>query len=170
MRDKCKGATCNRCVSQSEYFESFEVFKSTDSTPWGHFLTGTSAPPTAYTATLKCGARSTTTWYVSQLRLHALACRTCMFFQLVSVFFSPSRFFQQSSICRAAIHYGVIDDNGGLVEVARKDNFPFFVKATKNGVESLRYESLSDSHVFAVLYRALQFTELYDKFNTESWL
>ncbi|XP_058257065.1 cysteine-rich secretory protein LCCL domain-containing 2 [Hemibagrus wyckioides] len=42
----------------------------------------------------------------------------------------------QSSICRAAIHYGVIDNNGGLVEVTRKNNFPFFVKATKNGVES----------------------------------
>lgn len=43
----------------------------------------------------------------------------------------------QSSICRAAIHYGIIDNNGGLVDVTRKDNFPFFVKATKNGVESL---------------------------------
>uniref|UniRef100_A0A8C2KI37 Cysteine-rich secretory protein LCCL domain containing 2 n=1 Tax=Cyprinus carpio TaxID=7962 RepID=A0A8C2KI37_CYPCA len=42
----------------------------------------------------------------------------------------------QSSICRAAIHYGIIDNNGGLVDVTRKDNFPFFVKATKNGVES----------------------------------
>uniref|UniRef100_A0A671P7Q9 Cysteine-rich secretory protein LCCL domain-containing 2-like n=1 Tax=Sinocyclocheilus anshuiensis TaxID=1608454 RepID=A0A671P7Q9_9TELE len=39
----------------------------------------------------------------------------------------------QSSICRAAIHYGIIDNNGGLVDVTRKDNFPFFVKATKNG-------------------------------------
>ncbi|XP_076879413.1 cysteine-rich secretory protein LCCL domain-containing 2 [Brachyhypopomus gauderio] len=43
----------------------------------------------------------------------------------------------QSSICRAAIHYGVIDNNGGLVDITRKDNFPFFVKAVKNGVESL---------------------------------
>uniref|UniRef100_A0A8C1ESA1 Cysteine-rich secretory protein LCCL domain containing 2 n=1 Tax=Cyprinus carpio carpio TaxID=630221 RepID=A0A8C1ESA1_CYPCA len=42
----------------------------------------------------------------------------------------------QSSICRAAIHHGIIDNNGGLVDVTRKDNFPFFVKATKNGVES----------------------------------
>ncbi|XP_056096310.1 cysteine-rich secretory protein LCCL domain-containing 2 [Rhinichthys klamathensis goyatoka] len=42
----------------------------------------------------------------------------------------------QSSICRAAIHYGIIDNNGGLVDVTRKDSFPFFVKATKNGVES----------------------------------
>uniref|UniRef100_A0A8C1Q9L0 Cysteine-rich secretory protein LCCL domain containing 2 n=1 Tax=Cyprinus carpio TaxID=7962 RepID=A0A8C1Q9L0_CYPCA len=42
----------------------------------------------------------------------------------------------QSSICRAAIHHGIIDNNGGLVDITRKDNFPFFVKATKNGVES----------------------------------
>ncbi|TRY87868.1 hypothetical protein DNTS_008920 [Danionella cerebrum] len=43
----------------------------------------------------------------------------------------------QSSICRAAIHYGVIDNNGGLVDITRRDGFPFFVKGTKNGVESL---------------------------------
>ncbi|XP_056613617.1 cysteine-rich secretory protein LCCL domain-containing 2 [Triplophysa dalaica] len=43
----------------------------------------------------------------------------------------------QSSICRAAIHHGVIDNNGGLVDTTRKDNMPFFVKATKNGIESL---------------------------------
>ncbi|XP_030621755.1 cysteine-rich secretory protein LCCL domain-containing 2 [Chanos chanos] len=42
----------------------------------------------------------------------------------------------QSSICRAAIHYGVIDNNGGLVDTTRKDKLPFFVKATKNGIES----------------------------------
>ncbi|KAG7473574.1 hypothetical protein MATL_G00097290 [Megalops atlanticus] len=42
----------------------------------------------------------------------------------------------QSSICRAAMHYGVIDNNGGLVDVTRKDKIPFFVKATKNGIES----------------------------------
>uniref|UniRef100_A0A8C4HL98 Cysteine-rich secretory protein LCCL domain containing 2 n=1 Tax=Dicentrarchus labrax TaxID=13489 RepID=A0A8C4HL98_DICLA len=42
----------------------------------------------------------------------------------------------QSSICRAAIHFGVIDNNGGLVDITRKDKFPFFVRATKNGIES----------------------------------
>lgn len=47
--------------------------------------------------------------------------------------------FQQSSICRAAIHFGVIDNNGGTIDITRKDKFPFFVKATKNGIESLRY-------------------------------
>uniref|UniRef100_A0A3P8ULB6 Cysteine rich secretory protein LCCL domain containing 2 n=1 Tax=Cynoglossus semilaevis TaxID=244447 RepID=A0A3P8ULB6_CYNSE len=43
----------------------------------------------------------------------------------------------QSSICRAAIHLGAIDNNGGLVDVTRMDRLPFFVKATKNGIESL---------------------------------
>lgn len=43
----------------------------------------------------------------------------------------------QSSICRAAIHAGVIDNNGGLVDVTRKDQLPFFVRSTKNGIESL---------------------------------
>ncbi|XP_008403563.1 cysteine-rich secretory protein LCCL domain-containing 2 [Poecilia reticulata] len=43
----------------------------------------------------------------------------------------------QSSICRAAIHSGVIDNNGGLVDVTRTDKLPFFVRSTKNGVESL---------------------------------
>ncbi|KAJ7986120.1 hypothetical protein DPEC_G00347500 [Dallia pectoralis] len=42
----------------------------------------------------------------------------------------------QSSICRAAIHYGVIDNGGGLVDTTRKEKLPFFVRATKNGVES----------------------------------
>ncbi|KAM9408651.1 cysteine-rich secretory protein LCCL domain-containing 2 [Pholidichthys leucotaenia] len=43
----------------------------------------------------------------------------------------------QSSICRAAIHAGVIDNNGGLIDVKRTDKFPFFVRSTKNGIESL---------------------------------
>lgn len=42
-----------------------------------------------------------------------------------------------SSICRAAIHYGVIDDRGGLVDVTRNGMVPFFVKSQKNGLESL---------------------------------
>ena len=46
---------------------------------------------------------------------------------------------QQSSICRAAMHYGVIDNNGGVVDITRKDRLPFFVKSTKNGIESFRY-------------------------------
>lgn len=37
------------------------------------------------------------------------------------------------------MHYGVIDNNGGVVDVTRKDRLPFFVKSTKNGIESFRY-------------------------------
>uniref|UniRef100_A0A8C6SX00 Cysteine-rich secretory protein LCCL domain containing 2 n=1 Tax=Neogobius melanostomus TaxID=47308 RepID=A0A8C6SX00_9GOBI len=40
-------------------------------------------------------------------------------------------------ICRAALNFGVIDNNGGLIDVTRMDKFPFFVKSTKNGVETL---------------------------------
>ncbi|KAJ8249221.1 hypothetical protein GJAV_G00232480 [Gymnothorax javanicus] len=42
----------------------------------------------------------------------------------------------QSSICRAAIHYGVINNRGGLVDIMRKDKLNFFIKSTRNGVES----------------------------------
>ncbi|KAG8562475.1 hypothetical protein GDO81_015690 [Engystomops pustulosus] len=42
-----------------------------------------------------------------------------------------------SSLCRAAIHYGVIDNNGGLVDITRKGRLQFFVKSTRNGVDSL---------------------------------
>ena len=45
---------------------------------------------------------------------------------------------QASSICRAAIHYGILDDKGGLVDVTRNGKVPFFVKSERNGVESLR--------------------------------
>nr|XP_020465458.1 cysteine-rich secretory protein LCCL domain-containing 2 [Monopterus albus] len=42
----------------------------------------------------------------------------------------------QSSICRAAIHFGAIDNYGGLVDITRKDKYPFFIRATKHGIES----------------------------------
>lgn len=46
---------------------------------------------------------------------------------------------QSSSICRAAIHYGILDNKGGLVDITRKGRTPAFVKSTRNGVESFRY-------------------------------
>ncbi|KAM4592677.1 cysteine-rich secretory protein LCCL domain-containing 2 isoform 1-T2 [Odontesthes bonariensis] len=55
----------------------------------------------------------------------------------------------QSSICRAAIHAGVIDNNGGLVDVTRTDKSPFFVKSTKNGIESLSKYKSGNSFVVA---------------------
>ncbi|XP_058135619.1 cysteine-rich secretory protein LCCL domain-containing 2 [Dasypus novemcinctus] len=56
-----------------------------------------------------------------------------------------------SSICRAAIHYGVIDDRGGLVDIVRNGRVPFFVKSTRHGVESLsKYKSSSSFTVSTV--------------------
>ncbi|KAM6225474.1 cysteine-rich secretory protein LCCL domain-containing 2 isoform 1-T1 [Rhynchocyon petersi] len=42
-----------------------------------------------------------------------------------------------SSVCRAAIHSGVIGDEGGLVDITRNGRVPFFEKSKRNGVESL---------------------------------
>ncbi|XP_078073236.1 cysteine-rich secretory protein LCCL domain-containing 1-like isoform X1 [Mustelus asterias] len=43
----------------------------------------------------------------------------------------------QSSICRAAMHYGVLDNEGGWVDVTRQGRKPFFIKAYRNGVQSI---------------------------------
>ncbi|KAK2854044.1 hypothetical protein Q5P01_006705 [Channa striata] len=56
----------------------------------------------------------------------------------------------QSSICRAAIHYGVIDNNGGLVDVTRLDKLSFFVRSIKNGIES--YSKYKPGNAFMVAH------------------
>ncbi|XP_048461720.1 cysteine-rich secretory protein LCCL domain-containing 2 [Rhincodon typus] len=44
----------------------------------------------------------------------------------------------QSSICRAAIHQGIIsNEEGGLVDITRRGKIPFFVKSSRNGIQSL---------------------------------
>ncbi|KAL2088788.1 hypothetical protein ACEWY4_015687 [Coilia grayii] len=55
----------------------------------------------------------------------------------------------QSSICRAAMHHGVIDNNGGVVDVTRKDRLPFFVKSTKNGIDSFSKYKPANAFVVA---------------------
>ncbi|XP_041924400.1 cysteine-rich secretory protein LCCL domain-containing 1 [Alosa sapidissima] len=48
----------------------------------------------------------------------------------------------QSSICRAGLHYGVIDNDGGWMDVSRQGRQEFFIKSLKNGVQSLgKYQS-----------------------------
>lgn len=59
----------------------------------------------------------------------------------------------QSSICRAAIHYGIINNNGGLVDTTRKDKLPFFVKATKNGIESFSKYKAGNAFVVSKVER-----------------
>uniref|UniRef100_A0A7N6FM80 LCCL domain-containing protein n=1 Tax=Anabas testudineus TaxID=64144 RepID=A0A7N6FM80_ANATE len=85
LRDKCKGATCNR----SGYVHEFQ-----------------------YNCPANCLNKKGKVWGT-------------LYYDV------------QSSICRAAIHFGVIDNNGGTVNVIRMDKTPFFVRSTKNGIESL---------------------------------
>lgn len=46
-------------------------------------------------------------------------------------------FWQQSSVCRAGLHAGVIDNDGGWMDVTRQGRKDFFIKSYKNGVQSL---------------------------------
>uniref|UniRef100_A0A4W3H2P7 Cysteine-rich secretory protein LCCL domain containing 1b n=1 Tax=Callorhinchus milii TaxID=7868 RepID=A0A4W3H2P7_CALMI len=39
----------------------------------------------------------------------------------------------QSSVCRAGIHYGVLDNEGGWVDITRQGKKPFFIKNNRNG-------------------------------------
>lgn len=48
-------------------------------------------------------------------------------------FFRP----QQSSVCRAGLHAGVIDNDGGWMDVTRQGRKDFFIKSNKNGVQSV---------------------------------
>ncbi|KFW90310.1 Cysteine-rich secretory protein LCCL domain-containing 2, partial [Phalacrocorax carbo] len=50
-----------------------------------------------------------------------------------------------SSICRAAIHYGILDNKGGLVDITRMGRTLTFVKSTRNGVESFRKSKPSNA-------------------------
>lgn len=51
-------------------------------------------------------------------------------------------FWQQSSVCRAGLHAGVIDNDGGWMDVTRQGRKDFFIKSYKNGVQSLGWDSL----------------------------
>ncbi|XP_062841642.1 cysteine-rich secretory protein LCCL domain-containing 1 [Trichomycterus rosablanca] len=42
-----------------------------------------------------------------------------------------------SSVCRAAIHYGVIDNDGGWLDVSREGRKAFFIRSYKNGIQSV---------------------------------
>uniref|UniRef100_A0A8C2ZLT5 Cysteine rich secretory protein LCCL domain containing 1 n=1 Tax=Cyclopterus lumpus TaxID=8103 RepID=A0A8C2ZLT5_CYCLU len=43
----------------------------------------------------------------------------------------------QSGVCRAGLHAGVIDNDGGWMDVTRQGRKDFFIKSNKNGVQSL---------------------------------
>uniref|UniRef100_A0A8C4QUC8 Cysteine-rich secretory protein LCCL domain containing 2 n=1 Tax=Eptatretus burgeri TaxID=7764 RepID=A0A8C4QUC8_EPTBU len=62
-------------------------------------------------------------------RCKGTTCNRCIYFSHLS--------FQHSSICLAAIHYGVLDNRGGWVDVTRKGKVPFFVRSDQNGIKSV---------------------------------
>uniref|UniRef100_A0A8C5N7K7 LCCL domain-containing protein n=1 Tax=Gouania willdenowi TaxID=441366 RepID=A0A8C5N7K7_GOUWI len=62
----------------------------------------------------------------------------------------------QSSVCRAALHTGVIDNDGGWLDVTRQGRKDYFIKSNKNGVQSLgKYQSANAFTVSRVAVRAI---------------
>uniref|UniRef100_A0AAY4AGP3 LCCL domain-containing protein n=1 Tax=Denticeps clupeoides TaxID=299321 RepID=A0AAY4AGP3_9TELE len=62
----------------------------------------------------------------------------------------------QSSICRAGLHYGVIDNDGGWLDVTRHGRKEFFIKSNKNGVQSLgKYHSANAFTVSKVTVKVI---------------
>uniref|UniRef100_A0A8C2CTI8 Cysteine-rich secretory protein LCCL domain containing 1a n=1 Tax=Cyprinus carpio TaxID=7962 RepID=A0A8C2CTI8_CYPCA len=62
----------------------------------------------------------------------------------------------QSSICRAGIHYGVIDNDGGWMDVTRQGRKDFFIKSYKNGLQSLgKYQSANAFTVSKVTVKVI---------------
>ncbi|XP_067327270.1 cysteine-rich secretory protein LCCL domain-containing 2 [Anolis sagrei] len=64
-----------------------------------------------------------------------------------------------SSICRAAIHSGVLDNRGGLVDITRKGRSDFFVKSTRNGIDSI--SKFKPSNAFVVSKVTVQTLDCY---------
>uniref|UniRef100_A0A8D2LEK0 Cysteine rich secretory protein LCCL domain containing 2 n=1 Tax=Varanus komodoensis TaxID=61221 RepID=A0A8D2LEK0_VARKO len=73
--------------------------------------------------------------------------------------FGTFNYESSSSICRAAIHSGVLDNRGGLVDITRKGRTDLFMKSTRNGVASLSKSRPSNS--FLVSKVAVQTLDCY---------
>ncbi|XP_029447362.1 cysteine-rich secretory protein LCCL domain-containing 1 [Rhinatrema bivittatum] len=62
----------------------------------------------------------------------------------------------QSSICRAAIHYGVLDNDGGWVDVTRHGRKNYFIKSYRHGIQSIgKYHSANSFTVAKVSFQAV---------------
>ncbi|XP_064010828.1 cysteine-rich secretory protein LCCL domain-containing 1 isoform X2 [Pogoniulus pusillus] len=62
----------------------------------------------------------------------------------------------QSSICKAAIHYGILDNEGGWVDVTRQGRKNYFIKSYRNGIQSLgKYQSANSFTVSKVTVQAI---------------
>ncbi|KAL8195014.1 UNVERIFIED_CONTAM: Cysteine-rich secretory protein LCCL domain-containing 2 [Gekko kuhli] len=63
--------------------------------------------------------------------------------------FGTSFYETSSSICRAAIHSGMLDNRGGLVDITRRGRADSFVKSARNGVESLSKSKPANSFILS---------------------
>ncbi|XP_056289887.1 cysteine-rich secretory protein LCCL domain-containing 1 [Pseudoliparis swirei] len=62
----------------------------------------------------------------------------------------------QSGVCRAGLHAGVIDNDGGWLDVTRQGRKDFFIKSKKNGIQSLgKYLSANSFIVSRVAVKAI---------------
>ncbi|XP_077893338.1 LOW QUALITY PROTEIN: cysteine-rich secretory protein LCCL domain-containing 1-like [Ictidomys tridecemlineatus] len=62
----------------------------------------------------------------------------------------------QSSICRASIHYGIIDNEGGWVDITRQGRKHYFIKSNRNGVQTIgKYQSANSFTVSKVTVQAV---------------
>ncbi|CDQ97357.1 unnamed protein product, partial [Oncorhynchus mykiss] len=62
----------------------------------------------------------------------------------------------QSSICRAGLHSGVVDKDGGWLDVTRQGRKDFFIKSNKNGIQSLgKYQSANSFIISKVAVKAI---------------
>ncbi|KYO37904.1 cysteine-rich secretory protein LCCL domain-containing 2 [Alligator mississippiensis] len=73
--------------------------------------------------------------------------------------FGTFQYESSSSICRAALHFGVIDNRGGLVDITRKGRTLSFVKSTRHGVETLSKNK--PSNAFMVSQVTVQTLDCY---------
>lgn len=74
--------------------------------------------------------------------------------EMFTTYFSCSSWFlQQSSVCRAGLHAGVIDNDGGWLDVTRQGRKDFFIKSNKNGVQSVGYGRDICEAIATKLYR-----------------
>uniref|UniRef100_A0A8C7Z060 Cysteine rich secretory protein LCCL domain containing 1 n=1 Tax=Oryzias sinensis TaxID=183150 RepID=A0A8C7Z060_9TELE len=61
-----------------------------------------------------------------------------------------------SSVCRAGLHAGVIDNEGGWLDVTRQGRKDFFIQSNKNSVQSLgKYQSANSFTVSKVAVKAI---------------
>lgn len=64
--------------------------------------------------------------------------------------FGTNIYADSSSICKSAVHAGVIADEGGFVDVMPVEKKKSYVGSLKNGVQSESLRSPSDGNAFRI--------------------